>query len=161
MNATMMSHWLEGLGRVSGQAAVLVLLVLLVQWLCRSRLTPRWRWALWLLVVGRLLLPASLPPPWSLFNLFPAPMPGTESVATLRRPAPWEEATGELEPGIAERSALAAPASLGERQGQNRTPGNMTATAPPANTPAPSVAAKGAGAGAGVGVSTSGWPRVG
>ncbi|MGA2865836.1 MAG: M56 family metallopeptidase [Verrucomicrobiota bacterium] len=58
-----------GLLRVSGQAAVLVLLVLLVQAACGSRLAARWRYALWLLVVARLLLPVSLPSSLSIFNL--------------------------------------------------------------------------------------------
>src|SRR5437867_11776091 len=48
------------LGRVSAQAGVLVVLVLLAQWLFRRHLTPRWRCALWGLVMLRLLLPVSL-----------------------------------------------------------------------------------------------------
>ena len=72
MNVELVSRFLEGLGRVSVQAAVLVLLVLLVQWLFRRRLTPAWRCALWLLVVGRLVLPASLPTRISVFNLVPS-----------------------------------------------------------------------------------------
>ena len=56
------------LTRASWQTAVLVLLVLAVQWALRKQLTPRWRGALWWLVVIRLLLPFSLPSGVSLFN---------------------------------------------------------------------------------------------
>ena len=59
----------ERLLRVSGQAAVLVGLVLTVQWLFRQQLTPRWRCALWWLVVVRLLLPVSVENAASIFNL--------------------------------------------------------------------------------------------
>jgi beta-lactamase regulating signal transducer with metallopeptidase domain/uncharacterized GH25 family protein len=52
------------------QAGVLVLLVLAVQWLFRRRLTARWRFALWWVVIARLLLPFSPPSDLSLFNYF-------------------------------------------------------------------------------------------
>ena len=39
------------------QAGVLVLLVLAVQWIFRRQLTHRWRFALWWIVLVRLLLP--------------------------------------------------------------------------------------------------------
>jgi beta-lactamase regulating signal transducer with metallopeptidase domain len=57
------------LWRVSWQASLLVLLVLLAQGLMRQRLSPSWRSALWLLVVVRLLLPVTPSSGWSLFNL--------------------------------------------------------------------------------------------
>ena len=52
------------------QAGVLVLLVLAVQGLFRRRLAGRWRFALWWIVLARLLLPFSLPSAVSLFNFF-------------------------------------------------------------------------------------------
>ena len=52
------------------EAGMLVLLVLAVQWLFRRRLTNRWRFALWWIVLARLLLPFSPPSAVSLFNLF-------------------------------------------------------------------------------------------
>ncbi len=55
--------------RTSLEASLLVALVLLAQKLFRSRLSPSWRHALWLLVLGRLLLPTSFQTSWSLFNL--------------------------------------------------------------------------------------------
>src|SRR5437899_6652918 len=45
--------------KVSAQASLLIALVLLVQWLGGKKLSPRVRYALWLLVVARLLLPVS------------------------------------------------------------------------------------------------------
>ena len=63
--------FLDGIGRTSLQAGVLVLVVLAAQWLFRKQLTPRWRCSLWLLVVARLLLPVSFGTAVSIFNLLP------------------------------------------------------------------------------------------
>ena len=63
------SFLLSTLGRLSVQAAIVVLVILLVQRVFRKWLTPRWRCALWLLLVARLLLPVSPPSPLSIFNL--------------------------------------------------------------------------------------------
>ena len=65
------SEFLTLLGRVSLQATVLTLLVLLIQKLWGRHLPPRWQSALWLLVVARLLLPVSLRSDASIFNLVP------------------------------------------------------------------------------------------
>lgn len=62
--------FLNQLLNASLQASVLVLLVLLAQGLARQRLTPRWRFALWWLVVLRLLLPFTPQSAFSLFNYF-------------------------------------------------------------------------------------------
>jgi beta-lactamase regulating signal transducer with metallopeptidase domain len=59
---------LSWLLRTSCQASILILLVGLIQWVFRRQLGSRWRHALWLLVVARLLLPISLPSPFSLYN---------------------------------------------------------------------------------------------
>lgn len=67
---------LAWLWRASWQASVLVLLVLLAQWACRARLEPRWRFALWWLVLLRLALPLAPESAWSVFNWTPAaPLP--------------------------------------------------------------------------------------
>src|SRR5688500_7234106 len=50
-------------------ASVLVLIVLVIQFALRTRLTPAWRFALWLPVVLRLLLPYVPESPASVFNL--------------------------------------------------------------------------------------------
>ena len=57
------------LWKTSWQASVLVLLVLIAQSLFRKRISPQWSYALWLLVVVRLMLPISPESSWSLFNL--------------------------------------------------------------------------------------------
>jgi beta-lactamase regulating signal transducer with metallopeptidase domain len=54
--------------RTSWQISILILLVGLIQWIFRRQLAPRWRYILWLLVVVRLIVPFSLPSPFSLFN---------------------------------------------------------------------------------------------
>src|SRR6266446_2102255 len=50
-------------------AAVLAGLILLAQWLFRKRLSPAWRYGLWLLLVVRLLIPLPPQSPLSIFNL--------------------------------------------------------------------------------------------
>jgi beta-lactamase regulating signal transducer with metallopeptidase domain len=59
----------EWLFRASWQAAVVIVLVLALQWAFGRRLSPRWRYAMWLLVVVRLALPWTFPSPVSVFNL--------------------------------------------------------------------------------------------
>ena len=54
--------------RASWQAAALAILVLAAQTVFRKKLSARWRYALWLLVVARLALPVSPPSPMSIFN---------------------------------------------------------------------------------------------
>ena len=60
---------LPSLLKASWQAAVLILLVLAVQWAFGRRLSPRWRYGLWLLVVARLALPWTIPSSVSVFNV--------------------------------------------------------------------------------------------
>src|SRR5512137_1259538 len=61
-------NWLS---RATWQASVVVVLVLGLQWLLRDRLSPRWRHALWLLVMLRLLMPWSIESGVSIFNALP------------------------------------------------------------------------------------------
>jgi beta-lactamase regulating signal transducer with metallopeptidase domain len=60
--------------RTTWQVAVLVAVVGAVHLLVGRRLAPRWRFALWGLVVVRLLLPVIPASPWSVFNLSPGVM---------------------------------------------------------------------------------------
>lgn len=53
----------------SWQASVLVLMVWAMQQIGRGRLAPRWQYALWMLVVARLLMPWTPASPWSVFNV--------------------------------------------------------------------------------------------
>jgi S1-C subfamily serine protease/beta-lactamase regulating signal transducer with metallopeptidase domain len=55
--------------RASWQAAALALLVVLLLWCFGERLSPRWRFLLWSVVLARLLLLATPGSPWSMFNL--------------------------------------------------------------------------------------------
>jgi len=59
---------LDWLLNASLQAALLVPVILLAQWLLRHRLSARWRFALWWLLILRLLLPVSFASPLSIFN---------------------------------------------------------------------------------------------
>jgi len=67
---------------VTGQASVLVLIVLMLHALMGRWLSPRWRYALWSVVVIRLMMPAAPGSPFSLFNLFtPDAVPRVELAA--------------------------------------------------------------------------------
>lgn len=69
------------------QAGLLVLVVLSVQWLFRHRLTNRWRFALWWIVLARMLLPFSPQSAISLFNLFQPAVQIGSPVNPVRLPA--------------------------------------------------------------------------
>src|SRR5688572_4112724 len=60
------------LGRHSLEAALLVGVVLAVQWIFRKQLGPQWSCALWLVVALR-LLPISVPSGFSVFNWLQTP----------------------------------------------------------------------------------------
>ncbi len=85
-----MTGWLENsavvrwLWHATWEASVLALLVLAVQALFRRKLTAQWSFALWWLVVLRLVLPAGIPASWSAFNLF---SPKLDGVPSLERSA--------------------------------------------------------------------------
>jgi len=83
----------------SWQAAVLVLLVLIVQMIFRRKLSPAWRYGLWLLVVVRLLMPASPQSAISIFNLakFAPPQPIAASPPAPAMGAP-EAPVSDLQP---------------------------------------------------------------
>ena len=59
----------DWLVRTSWQAAVLVAIVLVIHATLGRQLAPRWRYAMWMIVVARLLMPALPASPWSVFNL--------------------------------------------------------------------------------------------
>jgi len=91
--------------KVSGQASLVIGLVLLAQWLGRKHLPPRVRYALWLLVVARLLLPVSLESGFSIFNL------ATVTPAEVFRAVGAAARTSVVKTGTKNASAPAAPAS--------------------------------------------------
>jgi beta-lactamase regulating signal transducer with metallopeptidase domain len=67
------SRFLPLLLKASWQAALVILLVLAARYALGRRWNPRWRHALWWLVVARLALPFTIPSRVSLFNVFPVP----------------------------------------------------------------------------------------
>lgn len=71
--ASVVASWVQwlsaGVLRATWQASVLIVVVLAVQWALRRRLSSRWRYNLWLLVVVRLMLPVTPASPVSVFNL--------------------------------------------------------------------------------------------
>jgi beta-lactamase regulating signal transducer with metallopeptidase domain len=69
--------------RTSAEASVLIALVFALRFALRRRLSPRWQYALWLLVVLRLALPALPASPTSVFNWLP---PNT--APTFMEPSP-------------------------------------------------------------------------
>src|ERR1035441_3328824 len=80
------TYQLPALLKASWHAAVLILLVLTVQWAFGRRLSPRWRYGLWLLVIARLALPWTIPSSVSVFNLLSLPK-ASAAIATLRATA--------------------------------------------------------------------------
>ncbi|HWB13215.1 MAG TPA: hypothetical protein VG826_28575 [Pirellulales bacterium] len=55
--------------RASWQAAALAVPVMLLLWCLGERLSPRWRFLLWSVVLARLLMLVAPASPWSVFNL--------------------------------------------------------------------------------------------
>ncbi len=79
---------LPGLLKMSAQASILILLILVVQWCFGRRLAPRWRYALWLLVLLRLALPWTVPSPASLFNVVRLPDAAPTTPTAQLEPSP-------------------------------------------------------------------------
>lgn len=80
--------------RTSWQAAILVALILLVQWLFGRKLAPGWRYSLWLLVVIRLVLPVTPQSPVSVFNWISTRAPA-EAEASFRPGLGFDFASGD------------------------------------------------------------------
>src|SRR4051794_2540925 len=74
--------------RTGVEAAVVALLVLLVQYLLRERISARLRHNLWLLVLARLVLPAVPESSFSPFNYLPATPAMSASVPPQHQPPP-------------------------------------------------------------------------
>jgi len=62
---------LDSIVTISLQASVLVCLILAIQALLKNHLSPRWRYALWMILLVRLLLPWTPHSPFSIYNLLP------------------------------------------------------------------------------------------
>ncbi|HXH38568.1 MAG TPA: M56 family metallopeptidase [Thermoanaerobaculia bacterium] len=63
--------------QASAKGSVAILLVAVAQWLIGRRVRARWRHALWLVIVLRLVVPVAPSSTWSIFNLVP-PHPGIQ-----------------------------------------------------------------------------------
>ena len=94
--------------RVSGMASILIVLVMAAQWVCGRRLKPRWRCALWMLVLLRLALPWTIPSPASVFNVVKLPPAASPTPAELP-PAPVASAAAEMD----QRAVTTVTASRG------------------------------------------------
>lgn len=73
MTPFVVAELLPHLAMMSLQASVLAGFVLILRWTLGVSLSPRWRYALWLLVLCRLAWPFSIASSVSLFNLFTTP----------------------------------------------------------------------------------------
>ncbi len=95
--------------KASGQAAVIVLLVLAVQSGFGRWLSPRWRNGLWWLVILRLALPWTIPAPVSLFNLLNVPQLSASFVWGTVKP---NSRVLEASAGAVETTGAAAASTL-------------------------------------------------
>ena len=116
METTNLSQYLTLLARTSVEAGILVVLVLGAQWVFRRQLSARWRCSLWLVVMGRLLLPCSFSSGISVFNLLPhwtqpeAAIPAANAPGV--QPSAGQPAPVIASAGIAEKTAAAMPERL-------------------------------------------------
>ena len=94
--------------KTSFQTSVVIGLVLLAQLLFQRKLSPRWRYCLWSLVLIRLMLPISPQSGFSIFNY-------TQSVKFLARGADASEASGL--PGARVTQSITALPSDSDEQG--------------------------------------------
>lgn len=142
MNASdVVGSGLTWLWRATWQASVLVLLVLLAQWLFRSKLTPQSRHAFWWLVLIRLLLPVVPATPFSIFNFArvePLAKGGTRFESVLKREY-WDRgrvsSQDRLHQGPASGSPGTPPASAQAPNGSSSTPASLpTPALPPSCT---------------------------
>lgn len=102
--------------KASWQASVLIVVVLATQWILGDRLTPRWRFRLWLLVALRLALPWTVPSAVSLFNLLKLPTVSAGMDALKAAPEVEESAVEPLaQPILPEPSSKLAAGSAGAR----------------------------------------------
>ena len=125
--------------RASWQAAVLAILVLAAQAIFRKKLSPRWRYALWLLVVARLALPVSPPSPMSIFNYARLDRLAGKTLARLAETPPALPALNPSQPG--EAAASRSPA-LSQTPSPNPSPPDRDAVLRSPD-PSPSVSAPG------------------
>jgi len=81
-----LTHAGDLLLRASWQAGVLALIVFVAQWLAGSRLSARWRYNLWMLVLLRLLLPIVPSTQWSVHNWIALPTKAPRELPQISQP---------------------------------------------------------------------------
>lgn len=110
-------HLLEGVTgiivRASLEAAVLAVLILLVQRVLRNKLSPGWRFGLWYLLLIKLAVPVLPESPTSLFNL-------TTPVAQMIRKEPMSEPAAFIEPVSRVRGPIALASQSGPSKKEGR-----------------------------------------
>ncbi len=127
------------------QASVLVVLVLVVQALFRRKLTPRWSYALWFVVVVRLVMPVAPSSSFSVFNLLTLPENLASPMIAL-----FEQQASELTPDYV------APINVSVE-----IPRNTSAPITPPGTTAPSLPPNAVGDGSGsIGLLRDVWQGV-
>lgn len=75
--------------RASWQAGLLALFVTLVLWALGERVTPRWRYLLWSVVMVRFLFVVTPASPWSVFNVVRFGRGDVEEVVAQEAPEAW------------------------------------------------------------------------
>ena len=138
MQEFLTNYPLPSLLKASWQAAVLILLVLAAQWAFGRRLSPRWRYGLWLLVVARLALPWTIPSPISVFNLL-SYSKASAAVASLRvNPEP---------PGSIAPASRSSPGGTAPGHGSGNVRGRNAGVRPEPVAPAAGLGGRGFRAG--------------
>src|SRR5258707_3921602 len=112
---------LAWLWRATWEASVLAALILVIQAVLRRKLSAQWRFALWGLVVLRLALPASIPTPWSAFNLFSHRVKLLSKVLE-RQPSETKPAIPSARLSASAPLSVPAPVSLAEMRAPSRLP---------------------------------------
>jgi len=90
---------LAWVGRTTWEASLIAVLVLAAQWLLRGRVSARWRYNLWLLVVARLVLPTVPGSRASPFNFVQLPSTAVEQRAATRAEGPLSSPNRGMLPG--------------------------------------------------------------
>jgi hypothetical protein len=112
--------------QASWQTAVLAVVVLAAQLIFRNKLSPAWRYGLWILVVVRLIMPFSPQSAFSIFNVgqWVRLRPAAEPVVSPQAPTA-DFATRGAQPSVPQsppRSAVPRTPGEGPRlQSQSRT----------------------------------------
>ncbi len=123
--------------RASWQAGMLAILVGILIGCCGERVTPRWRYFLWTVVVVRLLVVITPGSPWSVFNLTDFG-PGDLAASHLAQPAGEDVLDGQ--PAATMTPDLPTPVADVELRRESEPDSGRTVVAPVAPMKKPSVA---------------------